>query len=43
MFLAAISSARHRLWITSPYFVPDDTVYDALQLAAIRGVDVRIM
>lgn len=43
LFLAAISSARRRLWITSPYFVPDDTVYDALQLAAIRGVDVRIM
>ena len=43
LFLAAISSARKRLWITSPYFVPDETVYDALQLAAIRGVDVRIM
>jgi cardiolipin synthase len=43
MFLAAISAARTRLWITSPYFVPDETVYDALQLAALRGVDVRIM
>jgi cardiolipin synthase len=43
MFLALISAARHRLWITSPYFVPDETVYDALQLAALRGVDVRIM
>ena len=43
MFLAAISAARTRLWITSPYFVPDETVYDALQLAALRGVDVKIM
>jgi cardiolipin synthase len=43
MLLAVISSARKRLWITSPYFVPDETVYDALQLAALRGVDVRIM
>jgi cardiolipin synthase A/B len=43
LFLALISEARERLWITSPYFVPDETVYDALQLAAIRGVDVRIM
>jgi cardiolipin synthase len=43
MFLALISAARRRLWITSPYFVPDETVYDALQLAALRGVDVRIM
>jgi cardiolipin synthase len=43
MFLAMITAARKRLWITSPYFVPDATVYDALQLAALRGVDVRIM
>jgi len=43
LFLAAISSARRRCWITSPYFVPDETVYDALKLAALRGVDVRIM
>ena len=43
MFLAAITCARKRLWITSPYFVPDEAVYDALQLAALRGVDVRIM
>ena len=43
MLLAAISAARKRVWITSPYFVPDETVYDALQLAALRGVDVRIM
>lgn len=43
MLLGVISMARHRLWIASPYFVPDETVYDALQLAALRGVDVRIM
>ncbi|MBB3140968.1 cardiolipin synthase [Halomonas organivorans] len=39
----AIHSARERLWITSPYFVPDHSVQDALRLAAMRGVDVRIM
>jgi cardiolipin synthase len=43
MFLSLIGSARSRLWITSPYFVPNETVFDALQLAALRGVDVRIM
>lgn len=41
--LHAINSARRRLWITSPYFVPDEAVVAALQLAAIRGVDVRVM
>jgi cardiolipin synthase A/B len=43
MLLSVISMAKQRLWIASPYFVPDETVYDALQLAALRGVDVRIM
>ncbi|MEQ5802174.1 cardiolipin synthase [Halomonas sp. H10-9-1] len=39
----AIHSARARFWVTSPYFVPDQGVQDALRLAAMRGVDVRIM
>lgn len=43
MFLDMINSARHRIWIVSPYFVPDDDLISALQLAALRGVDVRIL
>jgi len=43
MFLEAIHSARRRVWIASPYFVPDDSIVSALQLAALRGVDVRIL
>ncbi len=43
MFHHAVNSARRRLWIASPYFVPDDAVVSALQLAALRGVDVRIL
>ncbi|WP_373190780.1 cardiolipin synthase [Halomonas sp.] len=39
----AIHSANERFWVTSPYFVPDQGVQDALRLAAMRGVDVRIM
>lgn len=42
-FLAAINDARERLWIATPYFVPDDKMVTALQLAAIRGVDVRVL
>jgi len=37
------NTARERLWITSPYFVPDEGVMTALQLAALRGVDVRVL
>jgi cardiolipin synthase len=43
MFQHAIHSASHRIWIASPYFVPDEGVLGALQLAKMRGVDVRVM
>ncbi|SIQ53473.1 cardiolipin synthase [Alkalispirochaeta americana] len=39
----AIHSAQRVLWIASPYFVPDEGVQDALKLAVLRGVDVRIL
>lgn len=43
IYFAAILRARKRLWIASPYFVPDAAVYDALLLAASMGVDVRLL
>lgn len=39
----AANTAREKLWIASPYFVPDDGILTALQAAALRGVDVRIL
>lgn len=39
----AIAFARRRVWITSPYFVPDAVVEEALVSAALRGVDVRLL
>lgn len=42
-FLNCINNAQSRIWIASPYFVPDFQIVNALQLAALRGVDVRIM
>src|SRR5262249_46472030 len=43
VYFAAILRARRRLWIASPYFVPDAGIYDALRLAANLGVDVRLL
>ncbi len=43
MYLQAINSAKKRIWIASPYFIPDDAIVAALQLAGLRGVDVRIL
>ncbi len=42
-FTAAINAARERLWLSTPYFVPDRAVLVALQLAVLRGVDVRVL
>ncbi len=39
----ALRVATERLWIQSPYFVPDDCARAALIEAAARGVDVRVM
>ncbi len=35
--------AKERIWIATPYFIPDQAVMAALRGAALRGVDVRIM
>jgi cardiolipin synthase len=43
MFQQAIHLSSVRIWIASPYFVPDHGVLSALQLAALRGVDVRVL
>lgn len=42
-FTHLINSARRRIWIASPYLVPDVSIISALQLAAMRGVEVRIL
>ena len=42
-FVEAIHAANERVWITTPYFVPDEAVFSALRLAVLRGVDVRIL
>jgi len=40
---AGIASARHRIWIESAYFIPDQSLLTALIVAALRGVDVRVV
>ena len=41
--LALIFAARRRIWVVTPYFVPDEMLARALNLAARRGVDVRLI
>jgi cardiolipin synthase len=41
--VAAALAAKRRLWIVSPYFIPPDGLFEALSIAAHKGVDVRIV
>lgn len=43
MFVHALNNAKKRAWFSAPYFVPDEAVMKAMELAALRGVDVRIL
>lgn len=43
LIFAAVSVARERLWIATPYFVPDGGIIDALRLVKRMGVDVRVL
>ncbi len=43
LFTTSLHAAKRRIWISAPYFVPDEAVLKALQLAALRGVDVRVI
>lgn len=41
--LALMAAAKKRLWISTGYFVPGETVQTALQVAAALGLDVRLL
>ncbi len=41
--IALINSATKRLWIANPYLVPPESLMNAILLASMRGVDVRIL
>lgn len=38
-----IDAARERLWIATPYFIPDPAIFAVLRRAAVRNVDVRLL
>ncbi len=42
-YISAIKNARHSIYITNAYFIPDARVFRSLVKAAERGVDVRLL
>ncbi|GIO35291.1 cardiolipin synthase [Paenibacillus antibioticophila] len=43
VFFAMITSAKKSVWLATPYFIPDDDILTALRVAALSGIDVRIL
>ncbi|MBI5190185.1 MAG: cardiolipin synthase [Nitrospirae bacterium] len=43
LYFTAITSARKSVYITTPYYIPDEAVQTALVAASLRGVDVRLL
>ncbi|HEX6922751.1 MAG TPA: cardiolipin synthase [Bacillales bacterium] len=43
LFFSMIVSAKKSIWIASPYFIPDADILSALRIAALSGIDVRIL
>lgn len=42
-YFSIITRATKRVWITTPYMIPGDTLQSALCMAALSGVDVRVL
>ncbi|MDD3889471.1 MAG: cardiolipin synthase [Syntrophomonadaceae bacterium] len=42
-YLKLISKASRNVYIETPYFIPDESILEALKIAALSGVDVRLM
>lgn len=43
IFFSMITSAKKSVWLATPYFIPDDDILTALRVAALSGLDVRIL
>jgi cardiolipin synthase len=42
-YIKMINTATESVYLQTPYFIPDESVLDALRIAALSGIDVRIM
>jgi cardiolipin synthase len=43
IFFSMIGSAEKSVWIASPYFIPDEDIFSAIKIAALSGIDVRLL
>ncbi|NLM99648.1 MAG: phospholipase [Campylobacteraceae bacterium] len=43
LIIDSIYRAKKRIWIITPYFIPDESIMQALRIASHKNVDVRII
>jgi cardiolipin synthase len=43
LFVALVHGARKQVVLTTPYFIPDEPLFQAMQTAALRGVEVHLV
>ncbi|WP_202962857.1 cardiolipin synthase [Tumebacillus flagellatus] len=43
VFFTALATARNKVYIETPYFIPDESISMALKTAALSGLDVRLI
>lgn len=43
VYLKMISNAKKSVFIQTPYFIPDESIFEAMKTAALSGIDVRLM
>ena len=42
-YFKMMTEANRKIYIATPYFVPDDSIFEALRVAALSGIDVRVI
>ncbi len=43
IFFSMVTSAKKSVWISTPYFIPDEDIFSAIKIAALSGIDVKIL
>ncbi|MCG7408072.1 cardiolipin synthase [Paenibacillus sp. ACRRX] len=43
VFFSMLTSAKRSIWIATPYFIPDEDIFTALKVAALSGIEVKLL
>ncbi|MGZ9586347.1 cardiolipin synthase [Paenibacillus marinisediminis] len=43
VFFSMLTSARRSIWMATPYFIPDEDILTAMKVAALSGIEVKLL